>query len=58
MLMATIKKAVKKIVKKATVKKVAKKKEAVICEACKGRGLKDSYTLCTPCAGSGKIYAA
>jgi DnaJ-class molecular chaperone len=51
--------AVKKTARKAVVKKkVATKVVKIVpqtCSECKGRGLKDPHTLCSPCSGSGTI---
>ncbi len=41
-----------KIVKKV---KKAVKSEPVVCDECKGKGLKDSENLCPVCNGSGVI---
>ena len=46
---------------KSVVKKTSTKKEKVVqiekvtCSDCGGRGLRDAYTLCTTCNGTGKI---
>ena len=45
--------AVKKAVTKKPVVKEVKK--PIACADCGGKGLVDSYTLCTPCSGSGQV---